>query len=345
MYVQGVGQGHGGSHEYRVDQVERPRNEHEGELQRLGDPREERGQTRREHDASNDLLLARFRLVPDGQSRRGESEHHDREEAGHEDARAGIAGEEPGEVTVGAVVVAQDEPHNRVENVVQAEWNQQSVQDAVDSRAQNRIAAHGGADRGEALVEERVEQGEHHGDHQCGQRGQDRHETAPAEEAQPVGQFGPVESLPQQGRRQTDHDAAQDAVIDLRLLSGGRGGAAVQHHRRHDLEDVGHHQVADDGRERRRAVALLGETEGNSDGEEQRQPVEQGRTGGTDHLCGRGNGRELSEKIILPQPLENRGRRKGRDRKHEAPAKALENFHGVAVTLGPRRGSGRGGSV
>ena len=38
--------------------------------------------------------------LPDGQGGRGQGEHHDREEAGHEDAGGRVAGEEPVQVAV-----------------------------------------------------------------------------------------------------------------------------------------------------------------------------------------------------------------------------------------------------
>ena len=81
-----------------VDEVEDGRHEEEGELDRLGYACQERGEGCREEDARGHL---RDPGVPDHrEARRGESEHHDREEAGEEVAGGGVSGEVAGDLTV-----------------------------------------------------------------------------------------------------------------------------------------------------------------------------------------------------------------------------------------------------
>ena len=95
-----VDQRHRRAGEQRVDDVERARDEHERELERLGDAGEERRQGGGQHDAADELLVLRLGLVPDRQGGGREGEHHDREEAGHERAGGRVAVQEAGDVAV-----------------------------------------------------------------------------------------------------------------------------------------------------------------------------------------------------------------------------------------------------
>ena len=81
MDVEQVRDGQGQTRQQRVDDVQRERDEHERELEWLGDTGEERGQRRRRQDADRDLALLLVRHVDHGQRRSGQAEHQDRVEA------------------------------------------------------------------------------------------------------------------------------------------------------------------------------------------------------------------------------------------------------------------------
>lgn len=72
--------------EQRVHHVQREGGEHEGELQRLGDTGEERGERTGEHQGSGGLLVLGLGVLVDRECTGRQAEHHDREEAGLVDA-------------------------------------------------------------------------------------------------------------------------------------------------------------------------------------------------------------------------------------------------------------------
>jgi len=117
------------------------------------------------------------------------------------------------------------------------------------------------------------------------------------------------------------------------------------------LEDIGQDQEADDGGQRRGPVALLGETEGNADGEEQGKVFKQGATGCADDLGDGGQRLEPAQQVVLAEAQEERSRWQGGDREHKAAAEALHVLEGFAAAFGLVRGwrgqrTGRGsGSV
>jgi hypothetical protein len=198
---------------------------------------------------------------------------------------------------VGAVVVTKDEPHDGVQDVVQSQRDQEPVERAVHAAAHHGVVRNGVSDGRQSGVEVRVDQGQEHADHNRGEGRQDGHQPAAGEKAQPVRQGGAGEALPEQRRRQAHHDTGQHAVVDDRILATLRSGA--QYQRRHHLEDVGQDQISDDGGEGRGAVALLGKTEGDADGEEQRQVLEQGAACGADDLGDGGQGFEPAQQVVL----------------------------------------------
>ena len=70
-----------------------------------------------------------------GQTRRRQAEHHHREEAGHEGPGRRVAGEEPLHIAGGPMEVADQEPGDVVEDVVQAGDDQQPVERAIEEEA------------------------------------------------------------------------------------------------------------------------------------------------------------------------------------------------------------------
>ncbi len=322
-----------------MDDVQRPRDEHEGELDRLGDAREERGEGDRGHQATDGLLRLGLGLLVDRERRGGQGEHHDGEEAGHEGSGRGVALEEAGDVALhrlatGGGVVAEDEPRHGVEDVVQAEGDEQPVGRAVDEAADDRVRGDPLAEVGEDGIEGRVDDREQHGEDEGREPGDDRHE-APAPEEREVGRQGdPVVLLPEERRDESAEDAAEHPVVDqfLVLTRLGRG----QDEGRHGIPDTLEDEVADDGREGGRAVGLLRHADGDPDREQQREVGEQGAATGTedgsDHLPPEAVG---SEQVRLAQPQhEGRHGQRG-DGQHEAAPELLDRGEVEPLPRGP----------
>lgn len=67
-----------------VEDVKDRRHEDKGKLHRLGDPRQETGERRREQNTGRDFLIFGVRFVVHRRARRGQREQHQRELALHE---------------------------------------------------------------------------------------------------------------------------------------------------------------------------------------------------------------------------------------------------------------------
>src|SRR5680860_1056411 len=270
--VQCVDERHRGSGEQRMDHVERPGDEDERELDRFRHAGQEGHQRGGAHDAEGRLLLARLRLVGDRQRSGRQREHHDREEAGHKDPRTRVTGEEASQVTVGALELPHLEPQQRVEDVVQPERDQKTIDDTEDAATDDRASGQRLTEVGQQVVEDRVQQAQRNAEHDSRERGDDRHETPPAEESEIVRQLDPVVPLPQDRSGDTDQDAAEDAVVDGLLLCALRRSPVDV--RRHRGEHAVEYEVPDDRRQRRRPVGLASEPDGDTYREDDRQVVE-----------------------------------------------------------------------
>jgi len=131
--------------------------------------------------------------------------------------------------------------------------------------------------------------------------------------------------IEQQCGHQADGDAAEDAVVDLRLLTE-LIQHAVEHDRRHGLEDRFHHQVPGGRGQRGGTVGLLGETDGHADSEQQRQVGEDRAARRAHRLEERADHRRLdaAEQVGLAQPQQNAGGGQECDGQHEALAQPLQ---------------------
>ena len=328
MDSEGIGQRHGGSGQYRVDDVERPGHEHERVLERLGDSGDERSQAGGQHDSADDLLLRRLGVAVDRECRSGKGEHHDREESGHEHSGGRVAGEEPVQIaadqlTACILVVPHQEPDDGVQNVVQPGGNEHAVGEAVDSAAHHAVVGDGVAHPLESAVEEWVHERHDHGDDETGDRRHDRHQTTAAEEAEIVRQLLAIETLPENCREQSDDDACQHAVVDHGRVTVGID-LSVEHDRRHCREDAVHHHVADHRCERRRTIGLLGPADGDTDREDEGKPGENRLTGGGDDRSSGLQCAESPQQVVLTEPQENSGGRQNSDRQHEAATEPLQ---------------------
>ncbi len=184
-------------------------------------------------------------------------------------------------------------------------------------------AAHALVDEG---VEDRVDERHDHGDDHRRDRSHDRDETATAEEAEVGRQLDPVIALIEQGGDDADDDSAEHSEVDdVLTLAVVRAEA-----RRHGREDTGEDHIPDDRGQRGGAVGLLRESDGHTDGEDQRQVVEQSRTSGREDRRHRQQPTcELAESVCtehvrLTEAHEQGRGRQDSDRKHERAADALE---------------------
>ena len=224
-------------------------------------------------------------------------------------------------------VLAEEEPGERVEDVVQAERDEEAVEGAVEEPADDLVLGDPLTDARQACVERRVDQREEHREDQRREPGDDRHEAPTAEEGEVGRQRDAVVALPQVGGDEAAEDAAEHAVVDeLLVLPFGRRG---QHERRdgvaHALED----EVADDGGQGRRPVGLLRHADGDADGEEQPQVGEQrvaaaGEDGG-DPVPAQAVG---AEQVGLAQAQHERRDGQRCDGQHEAAARTSGSVRG-----------------
>ena len=209
------------------------------------------------------------------------------------------------------------------------EWDEESV-DGAEDESSARVGAVFHEEAAHALVDEsvedRVDEAHDHSDEHRGDRGDDRNEAATAEETEVGRKFDPVVALIEKRGDDTDDDAAEHSVVDDVLTltivraedRSQRGEDAVEDH------------IADDGSQCRGTVGLLGEADGDTDGEDQRQIVKQsGAGGGEDRRYRQQPIRELAETIgtehvRLSEPHQQGRGRQHRDREHERTADALK---------------------
>lgn len=133
--------------EQRVHHVQREGGEHEGELQRLGDTGEERGERTGEHQGSGGLLVLGLGVLVDRECTGRQAEHHDREEAGlvdagdvHAERVEAAGGDDRATGRVGAapeladvIDVGKVEPEHVVQCVVQTGRDKQTVEEGVNA--------------------------------------------------------------------------------------------------------------------------------------------------------------------------------------------------------------------
>ena len=125
----------------------------------------------------------------DGEGSGGEPEHHDWEEAGHVEAGARVAGEVTVEISEHRLasrrrVLTDDEPHDRIDDVVQSERDQQTVNRPVNPRSPPALVNEPIAEVVDPLTDRRPDSAEENAEDDGGSSGDDRYEPATAEERQ-----------------------------------------------------------------------------------------------------------------------------------------------------------------
>ena len=164
-----------------------------------------------------------------------------------------------------------------------------------------------------------------------------RDQATAAEERQRGGQLRAVVALPQQGRGDADDDAAEDPGVDgvrrrdLHLageVGVGDGGLQLEVGCGVVGQHVLEHQVADQAGQGRGPVGLLREADGDAEGEEHREVVEDRPTGQAQDLERRP---DPAEQVILAEAQQQAGRRQDCDGQHEALADTLQRGEGLGT--------------
>jgi hypothetical protein len=237
--------------------------------------------------------------------------------------------------------------------MVQAEGDQQAVGDAVDAGAERRVVGEPGAEVAQALADGRPDEAEDDGEDERGERGDDRHEATAAEERQPGRQLDAVVLLPQEGGDDADQDAAQHpgrvgrgevervdplAVHEQALRHLRVRGGVGRRVEEHQVGDAVPDEVTDNGGEGRRAVRLPGEADRHTDGEQQRQRVEERTAGAADDLGDLVERRVVrtAEEVVLAEAQQDGRGGQRRDREHKRTADAGQHGHHTALVRGGR---------
>jgi len=228
------------------------------------------------------------------------------------------------------VEIADDEPGDVVEDVVQAGDDQQPVENAVDEQAD--VARFD--DPAAELVDPRFEPGKAEPEQdradQPSPAGDDRHEPPAAEEGEIFGQLDVAEAVVKHARGDARKDAGRDAeLVELLNFPGGnrevpRGGIGkpargVGRDDHQHLGAFGQDEEADGAGKSRRAVILAREADRDADCEQQSEVRE-------DRIAGSGDKRDV-EQVGLAEPEQQTGDRKHRDRQHQRPAERLQALH------------------
>ncbi len=174
------------------------------------------------------------------------------------------------DVTRGVLEVAELEPRHGVDELVHADRDQRAVHRAEQGRAARSETGHPLAEVRDAVADRLPDESEEDAQHDADEGRDDRHEPAAVEEAEPVDQLRAVEPLPQHGREQTHDDAAEDAGVVVRRLDD-LALFYVLLGQREGLEDLAVDEEAHHRGEGRGTVGLLGEADGHTDAEQQRQ--------------------------------------------------------------------------
>jgi hypothetical protein len=285
--------------------IEHGREEHEREFDGFGDPGQKRGQAQRQEQARDAGAALRSSRVIHGEACPRQPEHHDGKEARHERAGGRIAGEESLQVAGGAVVVADDEPREIIEDVMQPGDDQYSVQGAVCEQTQRPRAQNGVAGGVHSTLQKRPGIAQHRGQSQSRKAADDGHE-APATEKTEVARQGnvaePVIAEP-------GDDSGQQSDRDAEFCQSAR------RRRQQSFDAVRGHQKSDESRKPGRTVILARQAHPDADRKQQPE-IRKNRVSGRRH-------RRPTEHVGLSQAQQEAGDRQHRDGQHQRPAQLL----------------------
>ena len=330
----------------RVHDVQREAQEHEAELKRLGNAADKGAQRGRGDQADRSLPV--LGGVHHRERRTRDAEHHAGEEAGHIHAEApvnhfaggaDIAGDVARPV-VGQIADADRvKPEDVVQRVVQAGGDQQAVEEGVETRADAAEADDPVAEGDQSVEDDRPDEDQNDRDKDRDHAGDDRHAALAAEESEPVRQFGALEFVVAGGADDRGQDADEGVAGGFLEGDVGRGVFFQRDDRADDggVEQLGHHQVADEAGQRRGAVVVVRKADRRADGEQPGHVVNQGaarfnqdkadgvRKAGSGCVADahRGRGQRIA------QAHQDAADWQRGDRQHQCLAELLQKFHHI----------------
>ncbi|CCK18235.1 hypothetical protein BN136_4245 [Cronobacter universalis NCTC 9529] len=257
----------------RVDYVQDRRHEHEGELDRLGDTGQERGQRSGDHDTAHFSAVLRFSGVPDSDGSSRQTVHFE-QEAAREFARGRVARHVTRDIAVEHLtcrvgVFADLHLERNVPDMVQTKRHQAAFDEAVDTKRHNRVLISRPLREGlNSGTNRRPNEGQDHASEDRRQTRDDRHETFTSEEAQILRKLNAVETVEHVGCNRTRNDPAKHTGI-RQVFRRDFFRGKMQNQRRNDRHGFHHDAVSHYRRQGRHAV-VIGEAQRNTDSEDKR---------------------------------------------------------------------------
>ena len=318
--VQDVHQHKGQAGQHAVDHVHRECDKDEGEFQRLGDAGQESGQSSRQEQTACDLLLFRLCTLVHCQSCAGKTEHHEGELTGHETGRldredggglGGQLGEEDvlrtgdGHTVDDGSAADRRLPERHIEDVVQAEGDEGTLQQTVQEGACVTGSQNQTAQRSDTRLDDRPDIEHRNADDEVGDGADDGNEPGAAKERQHLRKLDLIEFVVECRNTQTDDDAAENAHLqrcDTQHLSGGVGrhGVHTASGVDHGLNGGVHDDIGHSTRQSGDLFFLACHADGDTHREQQRQVVED-RTAGLAHDVQNGiNNSALMDEAVQP---------------------------------------------
>ena len=201
-----------------MDNVQDRRHEHEGELDRLGDTGQERGQRGGDHDTAHFGAVFRFSRVPNSDSRCRQTIHFE-QEAARQFARRRVACHVARDIAVEHLtsrvgVFADLHLERNVPDVMQTKRHQATFDETVDTKRHHWVLISSplgeGLDRG---ADRRPNEGEDHAGEDSGQTRDNRHKTLARKEAEIFWQLDAIEAVEHVGGDSTGDNTAKHAGI------------------------------------------------------------------------------------------------------------------------------------
>ena len=187
-------------------------------------PGQERGQAQRQQQPRDAGAALRPGRVIHGETGPGRPNIMTGKKPDMNAPAVGIAGEESLQIAGGAVIVADDEPREIIQNVMQPGDDQYSIQDAIGEQAERPRAQDGLAGRIHSALQIRPRIAHDRSQHQAGQPADDGHEAPAAEKAQVARQGDVAEPVV----ADAGDDAGQQSDRDAELVAREPGGAREQ---------------------------------------------------------------------------------------------------------------------
>ena len=223
---------------------------------------------------------------------------------------------------------------------MQTGGDQQAVEEGVQTGANAAQADDAVAQHNQQVEDDGPDKQQDDGNHDGNQTGHNGNAALAAEEGQPVRQLDALELVVAGGTDDGSQDAdegvagdlAERDVVDAALFQGADG----THHS--GAQQLGHHQVADQARQTRGAVMVIGQAHGSAHSEQPGHIVDQGAAGLDQDETGRvskaGGGAfsthgGRSQRVA--QAHENAADRKRGDRQHQCLAELLQILHHKSI--------------